>query len=485
MGELLTDDVPRTGEILDGRYRLEAAAGEGGMATVYRANDELLGRTVAIKVFRPGATEPSESGRTVSETRVLASLNHHALVTLFDARVEEGGLSYLAMEFVEGPTLRGRLADGPLAPADAAAMAFDLAEALHVVHERGVVHRDIKPSNVLLRPSSTPGPAFRAKLADFGIAYLVDSTRVTLPGTIMGTAAYLSPEQVRGAPPAPAADIYSLGLLLIESLTGRRAFPQTGTHESLMARVTQTPEIPGGLGYGWKSLLTAMTAPRPDDRPTALDVAVAARELQLALLVPAAVSDDDSLAATGVIELPAAATEAAIATAPLAAAPLVTVAEPDLEPGLDRTVAMELPTRRTQRRAERRRPKVLALAIAVPGALAVGALAVLIGLGAAGGSVAPTTPPVVESSTPATVEEAPAEQTPVEPVTESDTGGDTTPVVEEPAPVVEEPAPVEEPQPGNGNGNSGPGNNNGNGNGNGNGNSGPGNNNGNGNGNGR
>jgi len=162
MRELLTDDVPRTGEILDGRYRLEAAAGEGGMATVYRANDELLGRTVAIKVFRPGTTEPSESGRTVSETRVLASLNHHALVTLFDARVEEGGLSYLAMEFVEGPTLRARIAEGPLAPIDVAAMAFDLAEALHVVHERGVVHRDIKPSNVLLRPSTTPGPAFRA-----------------------------------------------------------------------------------------------------------------------------------------------------------------------------------------------------------------------------------------------------------------------------------------------------------------------------------
>ncbi|WP_228508689.1 serine/threonine-protein kinase [Herbiconiux sp. VKM Ac-1786] len=457
MGELLTDDVPRTGEILDGRYRLEAAAGEGGMATVYRANDELLGRTVAIKVFRPGTTEPSESGRTVSETRVLASLNHHALVTLFDARVEEGGLSYLAMEFVEGPTLRARIAEGPLDPIDVAAMAFDLAEALHVVHERGVVHRDIKPSNVLLRPSTTPGPAFRAKLADFGIAYLVDSTRVTLPGTIMGTAAYLSPEQVRGAAPAPSADIYSLGLLLIEALTGRRAFPQSGTHASLMARVTQSPEIPGGLGYGWKSLLTAMTAPRPDDRPSALEVAVAARGLQLALLVPGA-ADDGALEATGVIDLPAAAT-----------LPLTAFAEPEVEAELEPepTVALELPTRRTQRRAERRRPKVVALAIAVPGALAIGVLAVLIGVGTAGGSVTPTAPPVVESTTPATVEETPVEEAPVveAPVVEAP----AEPVTEtEPAPVVEEPGNGNNGN-GNGNGNSGPGNNNGNGN-NGNGN---------------
>jgi serine/threonine protein kinase len=121
-----------------------------------------------------------------------------------------------------------------------------------------------------------PGEDFRAKLADFGIAYLVDSTRLTTPGTLVGTAAYLSPEQVRGSAPAPASDIYSLGLILLEALTGERAFPQTATHEAALARLTRDPDIPGSLGQRWKSLLTDMTSRDPAQRPTALDVVIAA-----------------------------------------------------------------------------------------------------------------------------------------------------------------------------------------------------------------
>lgn len=158
-------------------------------------------------------------------------------------------------------------------------MARDLAEALHVVHDAGVVHRDIKPSNVLLRRSPVPGKVYRAKLADFGIAYLIDSTRLTTPGTLVGTAAYLSPEQVRGEEPAPASDIYALGLVLVEALTGTRAFPQTGIHEAALARLSRDPDIPGTLGYAWKTLLTATTSRDPAQRPTALEVVVAATRL--------------------------------------------------------------------------------------------------------------------------------------------------------------------------------------------------------------
>lgn len=267
------------GELLDGRYRLERPIGAGGMATVHLATDEVLGRKVAVKLFRPGTTDAADGARTASETRLLASLNHPALVTLFDARVVAGDGSYLVMEHVDGPTLSQRIARSPLPSSEVAAMAVDLAEALHTVHAARVVHRDIKPSNVLLRPTTLPHQEYRAKLADFGIAYLIDSTRMTAPGSLMGTVAYLSPELVRGADPATPADVYALGLVLLEALTGRRAYPQTTTHESLMARLSAPPTIPGELGYQWKSLLTAMTAADPAHRPSALDVAMTVRSL--------------------------------------------------------------------------------------------------------------------------------------------------------------------------------------------------------------
>ncbi|MGD8166946.1 serine/threonine-protein kinase [Herbiconiux sp. P16] len=273
---VMPESSPSTGELLDGRYLLDSRIGVGGMGVVYRARDETLGRTVAVKIFRDTAAEPA---RTSSETRLLAALNHASLVTLFDARVAEGESSYLVMEYVEGPTLRERISEGPLAGADVAVMARDLAEALHVVHQAGIVHRDIKPSNVLLRRSHLSGEEYRAKLADFGIAYLIDSTRLTTPGTLVGTAAYLSPEQVRGVEPAPASDIYALGLVLLEALTGDRAFPQSGTHEAALARLSRDPVIPGSVGYEWKSLLAAMTARDPSQRPTALDVVLATGSL--------------------------------------------------------------------------------------------------------------------------------------------------------------------------------------------------------------
>jgi len=249
------------------------------MGSVWRAADEALGRTVAVKVFWAGTTEDADAVRRESEKRLLASVNHPSLVTLFDAHLSADARSYLVMEYIDGGTLASLISSGPIAPLDAASVAADLGEALHVVHQAGIIHRDVKPANILLRPPLTPDHTFRAVLADFGIAYLVDAARVTTPGTAIGTAAYISPEQVRGHAPTPASDIYSLGLVLLESLSGKRAFAQRTPVEAISARLSASPDVPGDWGYGWRSLLTAMTAIDPADRPTALEVSVRGRVL--------------------------------------------------------------------------------------------------------------------------------------------------------------------------------------------------------------
>ncbi|KQM17858.1 hypothetical protein ASF83_01870 [Plantibacter sp. Leaf171] len=361
-------DDPRTGELLDGRYRLGARIGSGGMATVHLATDETLGRQVAVKLFRPGTTDASLGARTASETRLLASLNHHALVTLFDARVVSGDGSYLVMEYVDGPTLSQRISRSPLPSPEVAAMAVDLAEALHTVHAARVVHRDIKPSNVLLRRSVLPHQEYRAKLADFGIAHLIDSTRMTAPGSLMGTVAYLSPELVRGADPATPADVYALGLVLLEALTGRRAYPQTSTHESLMARLNASPTIPGALGYQWKSLLTAMTASDPAARPTALEVAMAVRDLDpvrdqapdpatatMAMSAGPASTTDATTPATAMAEAPTATTERFDAPGPPVDPTLVLPSGSRDGEGLATTAVLDDSPRSTRRVDERAR----------------------------------------------------------------------------------------------------------------------------------
>jgi serine/threonine protein kinase len=263
---------------LAGRYRLDQIVGQGGFARVFRAHDLTLGRTVAVKQFST-SIEPRDRGRMRSETMLLASLAHSSLVTLFDAELAADP-PYLVMEYIDGPTLRTYIeTHGALSSTDAAQIAIDLSTALSVVHARNIVHRDLKPSNVLMRPSHVEGLTPTATLADFGIASLVDATRVTATGTVVGTAAYLSPEQVRGAPPATSADIYSLGLVLIEALSGRPPYPGSAPVESLVARLTQQPPIPDDVSPAWRQLLSAMTRIEPQGRPTADDVATAARRI--------------------------------------------------------------------------------------------------------------------------------------------------------------------------------------------------------------
>ncbi len=294
--------APSVGGILAGRYRLDAVLGRGGYATVYRAHDEHLGRDVAVKVFAAGAADAAgsvDADRVVSETRLLASVGHPSLVTLHDAHLDARP-PFLVLELVDGPTLGDLIAAGALAPPRVARIAAELTEALHVIHARGIVHRDVKPSNVLMRPGLLPDSESRATLADFGIAALVDSARVTATGTFVGTAAYLSPEQVRGEQAGPAADVYALGLVLLESLTGVRAFPQPTPHEALVARLVRSPEIPVTLPAAWRTLLSAMTADDPAQRPDAHAVLRAIQRLDEApgALPPATDADGDTGEAT-------------------------------------------------------------------------------------------------------------------------------------------------------------------------------------------
>lgn len=261
-----------TEAVLDGRYSLGERIGRGATATVYRAEDLVLGRTVAFKLLHGPDEQAASADRARTESAVLASLNHPALVTLYDARLDPEHPRYLAMEYVDGPTLATRLARGPLSQAETALLALDLARALEVVHEAGIIHRDVKPSNVLLAPGRRAG-TWTPKLTDFGIAFGPDDARLTSPGVAIGTAAYMAPEQVEASELTPAVDVYSLGLVLLEALTGQPAFPVAGQVQTALRRLTASPEIPEDLGAEWTGLLTRMTRIRPDERPTAGEVA--------------------------------------------------------------------------------------------------------------------------------------------------------------------------------------------------------------------
>ena len=277
------------GVVLGERYELGAVLGRGGAADVFRATDRLLSREVAVKLLRESAESETDRLRFTSEATMLAGLNHPGLVTVLDAGITVER-PYLVMELVEGETLSQAGARAPLGSARAAEVGRQLAEALAYAHERGVVHRDVKPGNVLL------GADGRVKLADFGIARLIgDTVRHTQTGHAIGTPAYLSPEQVRGDAVTTAADVYSLGLALLEALTGERAYAGSPT-EAALARLSRPPDVPSTLPSPWRTLLTAMTRTEPADRPTAEAVAgELAGELAVGVAVGVAGADTTRL----------------------------------------------------------------------------------------------------------------------------------------------------------------------------------------------
>jgi serine/threonine protein kinase len=269
-----------SGTLLRGRYRLGQLIARGGVASVYRAYDEHLERDVAVKIFETTESTLGDIRRQESEVKVLASLNHHSLITLHDAGLDETNSDeprvYLVMELVDGANLRDALALGPLSSRHIAQIGYDLAEGLEYIHDHGVVHRDIKPANILLAEYSNDSRA-RAKLTDFGIALLESGERLTTDGTTTGTAEYLSPEQAKADLVGPASDVYSLGLVLLECFTGEMAFPGQPV-QSALARLLKDPEMPDDLAPEWRELLAAMTARDPEKRPVSRDLVLALRQ---------------------------------------------------------------------------------------------------------------------------------------------------------------------------------------------------------------
>jgi eukaryotic-like serine/threonine-protein kinase len=266
----------RAGRRLANRYRLERPLANGGMAAVWLATDEQLRRPVAVKVLHEHLRDPHSRERFRGEGKLAAQLSHPAIVAIYDT-FHDRGIDGIVLEYVDGPTLRTRLDDGtPLPTADAVAVAAQVADALAEAHRRGLVHRDIKPANILLGTRGT------AKLTDFGIAKLLDGTDLTLPGTFVGTAKYLAPEQVTGEPVDGRADVYALGIVLYEMLAGRVPFLADNDAATALARL-QLPapalhrvrsDLPPALCDLVDRMLDRAPARRPD--PAAVAAALSA-----------------------------------------------------------------------------------------------------------------------------------------------------------------------------------------------------------------
>jgi serine/threonine protein kinase len=244
-----------------GAYKIVSAIGAGGMGEVYRGRDTKLDRDVAIKVLPATfASDPERIARFQREARTLASLNHPHIGAIYGLE-ESNAVKALVLELVEGPTLADRIAQGPIALDEALPIAKQIAEALEAAHEHGIVHRDLKPANIKLKSDGT------VKVLDFGLAKAVETSPVrpdlsvsptitspamTVGGVILGTAAYMSPEQARAIRVDKRSDIWAYGCVLFEMLTGKRAFEGEDATETIAAIIRGEPP--------WERLPTATPA---------------------------------------------------------------------------------------------------------------------------------------------------------------------------------------------------------------------------------
>ncbi len=256
-----------TGSFVAGRYRLEEVIGRGGMSTVYRATDETLGRTVAVKVLLPTLAErdPTYATRFEREARAAAALANPSVVTVYDTGSDDGG-HYIVMEYIEGESLEQILHLGqPFEISEALRIAGQVADALAAAHAAGILHRDIKPANVMVTDAGA------VKVLDFGIARMLDGTTITQVASVVGTAAYMAPERALGEPGDARADVYSLGCLLYAMLTGVAPFSGEVSAAILHQQINAEPPRPSALradiSPGLDRLVLEMLAKSPDERP--------------------------------------------------------------------------------------------------------------------------------------------------------------------------------------------------------------------------
>ncbi|MFJ2866240.1 serine/threonine-protein kinase [Kitasatospora sp. NPDC087314] len=260
----MTQAQGSTGRLLAGRYRLNAVLGRGGMGTVWRAEDEMLGRTVAVKELRMNASVEEEEKhrlivRTLREAKATARIRHSSAVTVFDV-VEEDDRPWIVMELVESRSLADVIReDGPLAPARAAEIALDVLGVLSAAHALGILHRDVKPSNVLI------GEDGRVVLTDFGIASVEGDASVTSTGMLVGAPSYISPERARGQKPGPPADLWSLGGTLYAMVEGRPPYDRGSALATLTAVMTEDLTAPVNAG-ALQPVIEGLLAKDPGER---------------------------------------------------------------------------------------------------------------------------------------------------------------------------------------------------------------------------
>jgi hypothetical protein len=266
--------------LIGDRYQLSDCIAVGGMGEVWRATDLVLGRAVAVKLLRSGCDGSEEDrARFRAEARHAGSLAHAGIARVYDYReADPPSPSCLVMELVDGSSLSALLDEGPMDPARTMGLIAQVAAALEAAHAAGLVHRDIKPGNLLVSQDGN------VKITDFGIAYAAGSVSVTSPGTLIGTPAYLAPERAAGAPATPAADLYALGVVAYQCLTGRLPFEGEPLAMALAHLEKPIPPLPTHVPAGVAGLVADLTAKDPRARPaSAGEVAVRAGRLRDAL----------------------------------------------------------------------------------------------------------------------------------------------------------------------------------------------------------
>ena len=275
------DRADRMGQVLGGRFRIDGAVGRGAMAEVFRAVDEATGAHVAAKILRRAlAGDRAVQQRFAREGEVQARLRHRNVAALLATGLTEGEEPYLVVELLRGATLRGVIKqEGRVAPRRALSYAWQALQGLEAVHAAGVLHRDLKPANVMLEPS--PGPVERVVLIDFGFASFEGSARLTAQGTVVGSLRYIAPERLLGGTIDQRSDVYAIGIMFYELLTGHPPFDSSDDVELIDQQLhAAPPPLAPGMSPIFDDLLALALAKHPDDRfPTARDMASAIEQV--------------------------------------------------------------------------------------------------------------------------------------------------------------------------------------------------------------